>query len=111
MPGKATIPAAAIELIIGIMPVFSAWRVTPESASKRVCPSAMRASMLVRSRRAETVSVSRPRLMPLSVVPRIMPRIGRTKRGVYQGSGPMMTPTPNRIASRLTNNSVVVPSP
>ncbi len=57
MPGRDTMPVAAMAVRIGIKPVVRARFRTASSASKRVAPRARRASMEVRSRDADCVDV------------------------------------------------------
>ena len=78
MPGSVTMPATLMVLRSGIMAVLIARRDTAAKASKRVAPSAMRASIAALSRSAPSVSVCSARLTLVSVLPSTMPRMGST---------------------------------
>ena len=75
-PGRLTMPARLMMLSSGVIAVRKARRSTVAKASKRVAPSAMRASIAARSRSALSVSVCSARLQLVSVLPSTMPRMG-----------------------------------
>ena len=68
-------------------PARTAPRIGPPSASKRVAPSASRASMAARSRVTARPSPFSPTLTALITEPSTMPTSGTSTRGSYQSAG------------------------
>src|SRR5262245_64467704 len=86
-PGRETTPVAAMELMIGVKPLRMARWWAADTASHRVLPRSSLASIVARSAYRAVWSVSRPRLTPVIVLPRIIPNKGSANCGDHQGVG------------------------
>ena len=105
MPGKLTIPAAAIALIIGIMPARILSRRISWIACNEVCPSISRCSICLRCCQAVCTSLSMPSAIPFMVLPSNIPSNGMAYCGVYQGSARIMINRASRVITKEETNS------
>src|SRR5215203_2675517 len=99
VPGSVTIPATAMTLIVGIMPVDTALRRGKRAASHRLAPKAKRVSTWFLWVVNSSPRRSSARDTPLTELPKIIPINGIAYWGVYHGRIRMMT---NKVITMIT---------
>ncbi len=111
MPGRLTMPAAAMALMMGIRPLRAASRRIWPMDSLQPCPIMRRASITRRCCQAVWVRRSKPKAIPVMVLPSSMPSSGMAYWGSHQGLGPIMVVSASTVTAKAETNMAEVPMP